>query len=332
VTGSLFRRLLSVELGHGACLFDPCHFLSAVCAPVMICKELARTGVHLPEIAMGTWRYQGGIAPLIAGVASGAGFIDTAESYGTEEVVGQAIKGIRSQVFLATKVSPRHFRRGDVIRAAEASLKRLNTDYIDLYQLHWPNYRVPISETMSAMERLVETGKVRFIGVSNFSVAELRRAQAQLSTARIVSNQVRYSLLDRTPENEMLPYCEANGINLLAFSPLGSNFASLLSADHTDNLGEIAGSIGKTRAQVALNWCVSHAAVIAIFKADKSEHVRENCSASGWSLTAAAYQRLTEGITANYTRSKLEQFVRRIARCALQHVGRNLGPSSTVGD
>jgi aryl-alcohol dehydrogenase-like predicted oxidoreductase len=99
-------------------------------------------------------------------------------------------------VFLATKVSPRHFRRADVIRAAEQSLRRLDTEYIDLYQLHWPNYTVSIEETMAAMEELVETGKVRFIGVSNFSAREIAKAQATLLKNRIVSNKVRYNIVD----------------------------------------------------------------------------------------------------------------------------------------
>ena len=134
-------------------------------------KELANTGTRLAEIGLGTWQYEGGVEPLRTGIALGACFIDTAESYSTEEVVGRAIQGIRNKVFVATKVSPRHFRRSDVIRSAEASLRRLKTDYIDLYQLHWPNYAVPIEETMAAMEKLVESGKIRFIGVSNFSAA-----------------------------------------------------------------------------------------------------------------------------------------------------------------
>ena len=155
-------------------------------------------------------------------IALGANFIDTAESYGTEEVVGEAIKGVRNKVFLATKVSPRHFRRPEVIRSAEQSLKRLGTDYIDLYQLHWPNYHVPIGETMAAMEELVASGKIRFIGVSNFSVREMERAQATLSKDRIVSNQVRYSLVERTIEDGLLQYCEDRQITILAFSPLAS--------------------------------------------------------------------------------------------------------------
>ena len=102
-------------------------------------KELARTGVQLPSIGLGTWRYQGGVEALRAGVDMGAKFIDTAESYGTEEIVGQAIQGIRKEVFLATKVSPRHFRCAEVVRSVDGSLKRFKTDYVDLYQLHWPN-------------------------------------------------------------------------------------------------------------------------------------------------------------------------------------------------
>jgi diketogulonate reductase-like aldo/keto reductase len=239
-------------------------------------------------------------------------------------MVGQAIRGIRDRIFLASKLSPRHFRQGDVIKATECSLKQLNTDYLDLYQLHWPNYTVPIGETMAAMERLVETGKIRFIGVSNFSVAELRQAQSALSNARIVSNQVRYNLVDRTPEDGLLQYCDAHQISLLAFSPLATGFDRMRTYDSEDVLGQVATAIGKTRAQAALNWCVSHPAVIAIFKADKVEHVRENCAASGWQLSADYLHLLATGIRQN-SRSRPERFVRRLARRVLQNVGRNLG-------
>jgi diketogulonate reductase-like aldo/keto reductase len=161
----------------------------------------------------------------------GAAFIDTAESYGNVEVVGRAISGRRDRVFLATKVLPRHFRRHDVIHAAEQRLKRLNTDYIDLYQLHWPNYAVPIDETMAPMEEWVEAGKVRFIGVSNFSITDIEKAQAALSKNRIVSNQVRYSLVDRTIEDGLIQYCESKQITVLAFSPLGHGLQNIASYD-----------------------------------------------------------------------------------------------------
>jgi diketogulonate reductase-like aldo/keto reductase len=292
-------------------------------------KQLGNTGVHLPELALGTWQYRGTAETLLAGIELGATFIDTAESYGTEPIVGRAIQGIRKRIFLASKISPRHFRRHDVIQAAECTLRQLNTDYLDLYQLHWPNYTVPIGETMSAMERLVETGKVRFIGVSNFTVSELRRAQAALSKTRIVSNQVRYSLVDRTAEQGLLKYCIGNQISLLAYSPLATGFDKIRVLDPNDVLGQVAEAIGKTRAHVALSWCVSHPAVIAIFKADKAEHVRENCAASDFELSEEHRQFLEKGIR-HSGRSRPELFLRGLARRALQYAGRNLGSPTAM--
>jgi diketogulonate reductase-like aldo/keto reductase len=292
-------------------------------------KRLGNTGVQIPELALGTWQYRGGVEPLQAGIELGASFIDTAELYGTEPVVGQAIRGIRDRIFLASKASPRHFRRCDVIKAVECSLKQLNTDYLDLYQLHWPNYTVPIGETMAAMERLVETGKIRFIGVSNFTLAELRHAQSVLSKARIVSNQVRYSLVDRTPEEGLLQYCDTHQISLLAFSPLATGFDHIRSCDPGDVLGQVAAATETTRAQVALGWCVSHPAVIAIFKADKVGHVRENCAASGLKLSAEHLQLLETQIRRN-SRSRPERFLRRLARRASQYAGRNLGNATAM--
>ena len=250
--------------------------------PPLHTKELGSTGVFLPELAIGTWQYRNGVEPIRAAIELGLTFIDTAEAYGTERLASQATQGIRNKVFIATKVSPLHFRYRDVLKAADSSLRQLNTDYIDLYQLHWPNYTVPIAETMSAMEKLCDEGKIRFIGVSNFSVRELRQAQAALSKARIVSNQVRYSLIDRTAELGLLQYCQEARVSLLAFSPLGSGFGQIQACDPEDRLGEVAKAVDKTRTQVALNWCLSHAPVIAIFKSERIEHIRENCGASGW--------------------------------------------------
>src|SRR6202167_4470665 len=223
----------------------------------MKCKKLGNGRVEVSALALGAANSRGGAETLLTGNELGASFVDTAESYGTESVVGHAIRGIRDRIFLASKVSPRHFRARDVIKAADCSLKQLGTHYLDLYQLHWPNYTVPIEETMAALERLVEMGKVRFIGVSNFTVAELRRAQSVLSTTRLVSNQVRYSLLDRTPEEGRLQYCDAHQISLLAFSPLATGLDHMRRSDPDDVLGQVAAAVGKTRAQVALNWCVS---------------------------------------------------------------------------
>lgn len=248
-------------------------------------KELADTGLALPEIGLGTWQYTGGVAPLRRGIELGAFLIDTAEAYGTEEVVGRAVQGVRDHVFIATKVSPSHFRRRELLQAADRSLRLLRTDFIDLYQLHWPNPHVPIAETMSAMEELVDAGKVRYIGVSNFSVVQLTEAQAACRRYRIVSNQVPYSLVDRRIEAEILPYCQQQRITVIAYSPLARGLSNLRARDRQDALQRIAAETGKTPAQVALNWCIARPNVIAIPKANSIAHIEENCLASGWRLS-----------------------------------------------
>jgi diketogulonate reductase-like aldo/keto reductase len=289
----------------------------------MICKILGNTNICLPEVGLGTWNYKGGAEPLRRGIALGARLIDTAESYGTEEIVGEAVKGRRQSVFLATKASPRHFRFQDLMLAADQSLRRLRTDYIDLYQLHWPNYAVPIEETMAAMERLVELGKIRFIGVSNFSASELRKAQAALSKNRIVSNQVRYSLVERTIERSVLPYCKQNQISVIAFSPLATGLQNIKRRDPRNVLGKVGTLVGKTEAQVGLNWCLRHESVVVIPKAASVDHGIENCGASGWRLSPQQIKLLDLNIGFRCRRGP-ELFLRKIARCALQRFGHNL--------
>ena len=248
-------------------------------------QELGNSGVQIPDVGLGTWEYTGGSAPLLRGVELGAFLIDTAEAYRTEDAVGEAIKEIRDYVFVATKVSPSHFRRRDLLKAADQSLKRLKIDFIDLYQLHWANPRIPIAETMGAMEELVDAGKVRYIGVSNFSVGLMEEAQAALSRARIVSNQVEFSLTERSIEPEVLPYCQANGITVIAYSPLARGLGNLERGAGARALADVAGRNGRTVAQVALNWCLHHERVMVIPKTNASMRVEENCGASGWSLS-----------------------------------------------
>lgn len=286
-------------------------------------KLLGTSGEEIPEIGIGTWKYVGGVEPLRRAVSLGATHIDTAESYGTEEQVGLAIKGLRQQVFLATKVSPRNFRRGDLIAAAERSLKRLQTDHIDLYQLHWPNYTVPIEETMAAMEELVEAGKIRFIGVSRFSVSDLRKAQAALSKHRIMANQLRYSLIERTVESGLLAYCQANKITVIAFSPLGQDFESIRNRDTNGALTNIASETGKTPAQVALNWCTAKENVVAIPKANSIDHVVENCGATDWRLEPEQIRFLSKSIKFQ-SRGRTGMMLRGVAQRLFQRAGRNL--------
>jgi Predicted oxidoreductases (related to aryl-alcohol dehydrogenases) len=220
-------------------------------------KELGKTGEKIPALGLGTWGIGGfsfpdysydqlAIEVIRFAVEIGMNFIDTAEMYGSghsEELIGEAIKGIRDKVFIATKVLPTNFRYEDVIKACERSLKRLKTSYIDLYQLHWPNPSIPIRETMKAMERLVDEGKIRYIGISNFSVEETVEAMNSLSKYEIVSNQVEYSLLVRDIERDLLPFCNKNKITVIAYSPLARG--ELLKGKYYDFLLKIGKNMVK---------------------------------------------------------------------------------------
>ena len=252
-------------------------------------KELGNTGEMVSEIGLGTWKYRGGAEPLLRGIALGATLIDGAEMYRNEDEVGQAIQELRQRVFLATKVMGSHLRYDQVMRAAEQSLQRLNTDWIDLYQIHNPNRGVPIAETMRAMEALVDAGMVRYIGVSNFSTSELREAQAAMAHNPIVSNQVLYSLKARRIEEELLPYCQENHITIIAYTPLADGSLASDSRFLPDRrmkvLEQVAAQVNRTMAQVALNWCTSRPNVIAIPKSNSVERTEENCAASGWRLS-----------------------------------------------
>jgi len=264
-------------------------------------KPLGNTGVMVPEIGLGVWRYSGGVEPLRRGVELGAFLIDTAEIYGTEEVVGQVVKGMRERVFLATKVSADHLRYDDVLRAAEASLRRLETNSIDLYQIHWPNAYSPIQETMRALETLVDRGLVRYLGVSNFSLSQLRAAQAAMSKYPIVSNQVLYNLNRRAIERELLPYCVMQRITIIAYTPLDdgrlATGAGFQPSPRMQALEQVATYTQKTLAQVALNWCTSRPNVITIPKSNSLARVVENCGASGWRLAPAQVQFLDAAFT-----------------------------------
>ena len=239
------------------------------------------TGVVVPEVGLGTWQYRGGGAPLRRGIELGANLIDTAENYGSEGAVGEAVRGRRDEVFIATKVSGEHLRHDQVLRAADASLQRLGISTIDLYQVHWPDPRVPIAETMRAMAELVDEGKVRFIGVSNFSRREFATGQAALSNYPIVSNQLDYSLLVRGVEADF-DFYQRSRVTVIAYSPLARGDLA-----HSDSnvLRRVAAETGKTEVQVALRWCLSHPGVIVIPKTDHVERVDELVGASGWELT-----------------------------------------------
>jgi diketogulonate reductase-like aldo/keto reductase len=293
----------------------------------MFSKELGGTGVQIPEIGMGTWQYHAGPQALQAGLEAGALFIDTAESYGTEPVVADAICGGRDRVFLATKVSPQHFRRADLLSALDASLGRLRTDYVDLYQLHKPNDAIPLAETLGAMEDAVDAGKVRFIGVSNFSLPQLQQAQDAMRRHPIVSNQVRFNLIDRAIRDDLLPFCQAHRITIIAYSPLARGVQHIVDSDQQGALTTVASETGRTPIQVALNWCVSPPGVVAIPKGNSADHVLEACGASGWRLDPEQIRELEQSITFR-RRSGMEEFLRQHlppgGKTAIQRLARHL--------
>jgi diketogulonate reductase-like aldo/keto reductase len=265
-------------------------------------KELGNTGTMVPEIGLGVWKYRGGVEPLRRGIELGAFLVDTAEVYGTEDVTGQAVKGIRDRVFIATKVSGAHLRYDEVLRAAEHSLQKLGTSHIDLYQIHWPSSYAPIDETMRAMEALVDRGLVKYIGVSNFSLAEMRAAQAAMKKYPIVSNQVLYNLNRRHIEVDLLPYCQKNHVTIIAYTPLDDGRLARRSKyppnpEAMRALENVAAQVNKTQAQVALNWCTSRPGVIAIPKSNNADRVVENCGASGWRLSAEQIQLLDDAFS-----------------------------------
>src|SRR5579872_4912275 len=284
-------------------------------------KELAQTGVFLPEIGIGLSGYRAGPQVLRQGIEAGAVFLDTAESYGTEEVAGEAVRGLRERVFIATKVSPENFRDAAFRRSVDASLRRLRMETIDLLQLHQPNPAVPVAETLGAAADLVRAGKVRYLGVSNFSVAQLREAQAAAGGYGIVANQVRYNLIDRTIEAEVLPYCQANGITVIAYTPLARGRDRIRDCDPQGTLEQIARDTGRTPAQIALNWCICKDRVVAIPMSNSAGHLLENCGASGWRLTAEQLSRLDTQIHFRH-RGRFDRLVRTYTPAGLQPLAR----------
>ena len=193
-------------------------------------RKLGKDGPAVSVLGFGAWPIAGKLGPVAErdavaaiqrAVDGGVTLIDTAEAYGfglSEELVAKAIGDRRDEVFIATKVLPDNWRRGDLLAAAERSLRHLHTDYIDLYQIHWPSEEMNFGESMQAIDDLIQQGKVRYAGVSNFSPAQM---QACLKVRHVDSDQPRYNLLDREIEADVLPFCQEQGIGVLAYAPLG---------------------------------------------------------------------------------------------------------------
>lgn len=194
-------------------------------------RRLGQTDLHVSVMALGCWPFAGGavwgeqdddesVATVHAALAAGINFFDTAEGYEnghSERVLGRGLKGRRHEAIIATKVSAAHLAKAEVIKACEQSLTNLQTDYIDLYQIHWPNWQVPLSETVEALQQLKQQGKVRAIGVSNFGVQDLSE---MVTLSECTTDQLPYSLLWRVIEREIQPLCLQKQVGLICYSPL----------------------------------------------------------------------------------------------------------------
>jgi diketogulonate reductase-like aldo/keto reductase len=256
------------------------------------------SGETVPVLGQGTWfmgdhrnRRDEEIATLRTGLDLGMTLIDTAEMYGdgaSEELVGEAIAGRRDEVFLVSKVLPSNASRNGTIAACERSLRRLGTDRLDLYLLHWRG-RTPFAETIEAFEKLQRDGKIRRWGVSNMDVHDMKELLRAPGGDAVATNQVLYNLTRRGIEFDLLPQAQQRGLPLMAYSPIEQGRLS-----HYPEVQDIAERHGVTPAQVALAWVLRQQGVIAIPKASKTEHVRQNRAALDLQLTEQDLAELDE--------------------------------------
>jgi len=248
-----------------------------------------RSGERVPALGQGTWhmgedrrRAAEEETALRLGIELGMTLIDTAEMYGSggaEEVIARAGRGVRDGLFIVSKVYPHNASRAGIVAACEHSLRRLATDRIDLYLLHWRG-SIPLAETLDGFLRLRAEGKIRYYGVSNFDRADMAEWAALKGGDTVAADQVLYNLSRRGPEWDLLPWCCEHRVAVMAYTPLGQGHMLGNRA-----LGEIARRRGATPAQIALAWLLRQEDMIVIPKASRPEHVRENRDALGVALT-----------------------------------------------
>lgn len=255
-----------------------------------------RSGAVMPVLGQGTWRMgesparrKDEVAALRLGLELGMNLIDTAEMYangGAERVVAEAISDCRERVFVVSKVLPQNASRQGTVAACERSLKRLGTDYLDMYLLHWPGEH-PLGETLEAFEQLKQAGRIRHYGVSNLDIEQMREADALPLGKNIAANQVIYNLQRRGIERNVLPHCAERGIALMAYSPLDQTRLAIKEA-----LTRVAAR-HETKAEViALAWTLRHENVIAIPKSSNPRHVQENAKAARIKFTEKDFSEL----------------------------------------
>ena len=271
--------------------------LASECYNPFALKYETLNGLTLPKIGFGTWNLGGGSSPdprrdrlslaaLRSALELGYTHFDTAEMYAgghTEELLGQAVRESgagRERLFIASKVKPEHLQPDDLLRACEGSLRRLGMDYLDLYLIHWPRPGMKLADAFRALNRLAREGKVRHIGVSNFSLKLLKESQALCETP-ILTDQVPYSLSDRSHDtNGVLEYCQANDILLTAYSPLDQGGLHV-----SRKLQAVARAHSATPHQIALAWLAVQPHVITIPMSADARHQAENLAAADIPLT-----------------------------------------------
>jgi diketogulonate reductase-like aldo/keto reductase len=264
-------------------------------------RSFGPTDKEVPAVGQGTWNMErddrrAAIAALRRGLDLGMTHVDTAEMYGdgrVEELVGEAIRDRRQEVFLVSKVLPSNAQWQRTVEACEGSLQRLGTDYLDCYLLHWPS-RYPLADTLAAFEGLREAGKIRSWGLSNFDEEGLAEAVAIVGEGKVACNQVLYHLEERAIEHAVIPYCDEHGIAVVAYSPFGSGSFPGPRTPGGRVLAEIAGAHGATPHQVALAFLLRFPSLFAIPKAARAEHAAENARAADLQLGEAEVARLDE--------------------------------------
>jgi myo-inositol catabolism protein IolS len=311
-------------------------------------RKLGKSDLNISEITLGCWvmggDYWGGtedddsIKAIRTALNEGINFFDTAELYGkghSEKVLGKALKERRKEVCISTKVWTNHMKKDQVIQACEDSLKRLETDYIDVYFIHYPVEDVPIEETMESMLRLKEQGKIRVIGLSNFSLSQMEEV---LKIGRIDVIQPCYSMLWRYIDEDIIPFCIENQIGIIPYSPLAQGiltgkfnkdsqfkegdgrkraplfqpqwFGKALTV--ADGLRSYAEKYNRTQAQVAINWTNYRPGITsAIVGARNEKQARENAGAVGWQLCQEDWDKLNE-LSLSFTQNlpKFQSFFR----------------------
>ena len=257
--------------------------------------------IPVPVIGQGTWKMENdrrkdAVAALRRGLDLGMTHVDTAEMYGrgaVEEIVRDAIAGRRDEVFLVSKVLPSNASLAGTVKACEQSLRRLGTDHLDVYLLHWRGSH-PLADTFAAFERLVAEGKIRAFGVSNFDVDDLEEAVAITGEGKIACNQVVYHLAERSIEHEVSPWCERHGISVVGYSPFGQGRFPPAPRAGGRVLQEIARAHGATPFRVALAFLARRESLFAIPKSSSVDHVADNAAAAALELSADDLRRIDE--------------------------------------